>query len=110
MSVGHGLQPIHTGVIPAHPGWTVVSLIDDQSLYRVPVIAWQIDVYERQIGGTFSAVTAITAHGSVDDVTHALQSGDGPFSTVFGDYDDEAGVLLFVREEEKKRRGRAGRK
>jgi hypothetical protein len=114
MTVECGLKPIHITVIPAHPGWTVVSLDDGDSLYRVPVIAWQVDVFERWEGGSTSAqVTAITTNGDVGDHSpYALQFGNGAFSTVFADYDDEAGVLSYFREEEeeRKRLRRDGRK
>jgi hypothetical protein len=100
-----GLKVVHTADIPAQPGWTVVTPDDVDGLYRVPVIAWHVDVYERQaeLGGSYTSVTAITTSGSVDDVVHALQFGDGAFSTVFADYEGEAAVLSYFREEEERR-------
>jgi hypothetical protein len=114
MSVGHGLKAIHTAVIPAQPGWVVVTLDDISDLYRVSVLAWQIDVHEHHglvdDGSTFAPATPINTNGSADDgITCALQFGNGAFRTAFGDYDDQAGELSYFREEEKRLR-QAGRK
>jgi hypothetical protein len=114
MSVGHGLKAIHTAMILAQPKWVVVTPDDISDLYWVPVLAWQIDVYEHHglvgDGSTFANAAPITANSSVDDrLTCALQFGNGAFSNAFGGYDDDAGVLPYFREEEKRLR-QAGRK
>jgi hypothetical protein len=99
-------QAIQRAVIPAQPGWAVVVLELDGTgkstdrLYRSPVIAWLIEIYERETTGeSFADTVAITATGSLDDCDYALQLEDRPrFFTVHADYDTEADLLSYFRE------------
>jgi hypothetical protein len=104
-------KPLGEAVIPAQPGWVVVTLICDEAgnskgLCRIPVIAWLVQLYRRPTDETFARCDPITVDGSLDDVQDiALQYGDQPqFFTVHEEFTDEATLLAYFEKSEKSRR------
>ena len=115
-------SPLCRCVEQAQPGWSVVTPEfgfgegdngdnPELRLCRMPVIAWFFQVHLRHIEGIgelpdeFVTVTPVLCTGSVEDVQdYALQFGDRPpFYTYGCDYDDEAALLAYFREEAERR-------
>jgi hypothetical protein len=99
-------KPFDQQVIPAEPSWAVVVPVWDQTghsiaLFRIPVIAWLVDLYRRSTDETtFVGVTPLTVQGDISDVQdYALQHGDRPpFYTAHEDFDDEGALsAYFIR-------------
>ncbi|MGD0334056.1 MAG: hypothetical protein ABSA90_12515 [Xanthobacteraceae bacterium] len=98
------ITPIEEIVIPALPGWTLVSPQFDEdeknaecrSLWRAPIIAWLIQLFRRSADQTtFCDVTPVTPNGNLSDTQDfALQYRDrGPFFTISEEFADEAALL-----------------
>jgi hypothetical protein len=95
-------KPLGETVIPAQPGWVVVTSLCDEAgnskgLYRIPIIAWLVQLYRQPTDETFADVTPVTVTGSIDDVQDiALQYSDEPrFFTVHEEFTDEARLLAY---------------
>jgi hypothetical protein len=108
-------EPVLRSIVPAVDGaWCVVYPEEDDTLFRMPVLAWYCEVRIINPPGRDAEasviVTALTCNGLVDEWgLYALQLGDGPFITYFEVFDDEAAVLAHFRRERNKRAGAAPR-
>jgi hypothetical protein len=93
------------GILEAQPGWRVISFDggaicpDARRLFRTPVIAWHVLVFERQEYDFAASVVPITIEGEVNDM-YALQFQDEPqFFTEHETFESEAALLKYFREQ-----------
>jgi hypothetical protein len=99
-------EPIDRAVISAQPGWFVVVPDDQQKLFRVPVVAWQCEIFRAgDRDETFPVVTPLLCVGGVDDMgDYALQFGDGPPFHTWGEtFEDEPALLAFFHDATRRR-------
>jgi hypothetical protein len=96
--------PFTETVIPAQPGWVVVTLpFDDTgkskcSLYRQPVVAWIVQLYRNVHRETFADAIPVTVSGTLDDSDYALQHGEKKrFFTVHEEFTDEATLSAHLK-------------
>ena|ERR1700733_9016230 len=90
-------------IVEAQPGWRVLSFDDgsdcpdERRLFRRPVIAWCVVVFE-QDHDFAASVVPITPDGAAIDM-HALQYQDEPqFFTEHETFESEAALLKYFRE------------